>query len=67
MGSSPIAGTMKLNELMQRLKNLQEVHGDSLVMCLDSQNVIHSLNKIEGEVHAEADGSSTIWIKLEEY
>ena len=53
---------MKSNEVVDKLG----AH-NSLVMVIDNNSrVVYSIKSIEHETHNDADGSETIWIKVEE-
>lgn len=55
---------MNAEELHHLIGN--ETSGKDLVMVLTEGGIIYSIIEIERETHDDADGSSTVWIKVEE-
>lgn len=49
------------------LKDELSVGGDHLVMVLTEDGTIYTIKSVVPEVHEDADGSTTIWLKVEEY
>jgi hypothetical protein len=60
---------MRLGELVSKIGAVHvPLNADHLVMVIDAGNgMLYDVVDVQFETHDEADGSTTVWIKVEEH